>query len=332
MKPSPTTPGPKRRVVCFGEALVDFLNTGQEQVEGLVLQDFRRFPGGAPANAAVAVAKLGGDAWFAGQVGADEFGRFIESSLKQYGVNTRFLSINPIADTALAFVSLDDDGERSFTFRRSGTADLVFGADQIDDGWFGSGDIFHFCSNTLTTPEIAKVTESVVTQARQRGSLVSFDVNLRHNLWRSGKADRETVNRLLVGCDIAKLSRDELMFLSDRQASSFVRQLLHKGVALVLVTDGANTVRYYGADYSGRVEPRSGNVVDTTAAGDGFTGAMLFGLSQLGNARAILPDEEVVGKLARFATACGTHVVRTAGAFPSLPVFSDVARHWEFCK
>jgi len=320
------------RVVCFGEALIDFLNTGRERVENLETNVFRQFPGGAPANVAVAVAKLGGDAWFAGQVGNDQFGEFLVHSLQTYNVHTDFVSVHPEAKTALAFVFLDDAGDRSFSFHRERTADTLIQEDQINDDWYGPGDLFHFCSNTLTTPEIAQVTESGVRRGRAAGSIVSFDVNLRHNLWAAGKAERDAVNRLLALCDIVKFSREELDYLSAGQGSDWIAKRLDEGTALVLVTDGSSPVSYYGRCFQGDVVPSTRNVVDTTAAGDGFMGGLLFGLSSFGDVRAAIEDHEVLRSLTEFATECGAFTVTSAGAFPSLPRFEDVSRYWRIRK
>ena len=166
-----------KRVLCFGEALIDFLNTGQQHEGDLSLNAFTQYPGGAPANAAVAVAKLGGDAAFAGQVGDDQFGHFLIDALRLYG-------------------------ERSFSFRRDGTADIVMTREQVGTDWFRDQPVVHFCSNTLTDAHIADVTRYVVAQARQRGSVVSFDVNLRHKLWPADKVDAGVVNELVHAADV----------------------------------------------------------------------------------------------------------------------------------
>ena len=315
-----------KRVVCFGEAIIDFLRIGGECVDGLELPDFRQFPGGAPANVAVAVSKLGGDAWFAGQVGDDDFGKFLKHAFVQYGVKTEFLLTHPDAPTALAFVLLDADGDRSFTFYRHDTADLVFNSSQIDSRWFGPGDIFHFCSNTLTEPDIAGVTATAADSARKAGSLVSFDVNLRHNLWKGGAVDRDAVTPLLDKCDILKVSGDELEYLAEGDASTFIQERLDCGVQLVLVTDGPNAVRFYCPDFNGEVPAERCEVVDTTAAGDAFTGGLLFGLASSSHASPLSAGPDVIKQLVGFASRCGAHAVQSAGAFPSLPTLADVKR------
>ena len=157
-------------------------------------KNYRQYPGGAPANAAVAVAKLGGKALFAGQVGTDSFGDFLADALSQYNVDIQFLAQHQEAKTALAFVMLNKDGDRSFSFHRHQTADVLFSAEQVKDTWFKDQPIFHFCSNTLTESAIAQTTIVAVEKAKYHQSLISFDVNLRHNLWAQGHADINLVN------------------------------------------------------------------------------------------------------------------------------------------
>ena len=197
-----------RQVLCFGEALIDFLHIGVQPQGPLQLPAYRQFPGGAPANAAVAVAKLGGLARFAGQVGQDAFGDFLAQALQAYGVDLSLLKRHPTAKTALAFVMLDETGDRSFSFYRDQSADVLFAPEQIGADWFAAKPILHFCSNTLTDDFIAHTTSQLVKQAKAAGCLVSFDVNLRHNLWQEGTANRERINALVWQADIVKFSRD----------------------------------------------------------------------------------------------------------------------------
>ena len=192
-------------VICFGEALIDFLNTGSQEDGCLRINNYRQYPGGAPANAAVAVSKLGGKAFFAGQVGDDTFGEFLINALRTYQVDTQFVSKHPHAKTALAFVLLDEMGERSFSFHRHQTADLLFDKSQVDKNWFNESAIFHFCSNTLTEKSIAACTEYAVEQALMHGAIISFDVNLRHNLWATGKVTISVVDKLVKQAHVFKI-------------------------------------------------------------------------------------------------------------------------------
>jgi len=323
-----------KQVLCFGEALIDFLNTGEHQ-DGLInLKNYRQYPGGAPANACVAVAKLGGNALFAGQVGDDLFGHFLIDSLKQYGVDTRFMYNHPHAKTAMAFVTLSHDGDRSFSFYRDETADVLFTEEQISDDWFSSDSIFHFCSNTLTDSNIAMCTKAAVLNAKNQNAIISFDVNLRHNLWPDGNADIELVNELVFDADIVKFSREELDYLAGGDSDAYIKLVLSKGISLIVITDGEHEIEYFN-QYDNQtgftrstVDVPTVQAVDTTAGGDSFSGALLFGLSRQEKPREALINQQILLDLLNFATACGAHTVTKQGAYPALPEFDDVKHHW----
>lgn len=316
-------------VICFGEALIDFLNTGEQQDGQLVLSDYRQYPGGAPANAAVSVAKLGGKAFFAGQVGADLFGDFLKTSLEQYGVDTSYLNQHPTAKTALAFVKLDDAGDRSFSFYRHQTADVMFKPEQISANWFKTSAIFHFCSNTLTEDGISETTKEAVVKARENGALISFDVNLRHNLWSSGQADKSLVNEFVFLSDLLKFSKEEIDYLSDNNQADYIDKCLANGVSLVVVTDGANPIEYFTSHESNRFDAPPVKAVDTTAGGDAFIGSLLFGLSKEEDFALLRGNKPRLLALLTFASYCGAHAVTLPGAFPALPSFQDIQSHWE---
>lgn len=339
---SAVTAATPRQVLCFGEALIDFLHIGAEKQGPLQLPAYRQFPGGAPANAAVAVAKLGGIARFAGQVGQDAFGDFLAQALQAYGVDLSLLQRHPTAKTALAFVMLDDTGDRSFSFYRDQSADVLFTPQQIGIDWFDHKPILHICSNTLTDDFIANTTQQLVQQAKAAGCLVSFDVNLRHNLWQEGAAHRERVNALVWQADIVKFSRDELQYLSKEEAGAdqataeqaYLARCQQAGCQLLLVTDGGGSIDYYrvGAAVS-RINPPKVSVVDTTAGGDAFIGGLLFSLSCLPASTLSddsLPDGALLHACIEFATACGAITVTRPGAFPALPdaaeILADLAK------
>jgi fructokinase len=315
-------------VLCFGEALIDFLNTGKQEDGPLVLNNYRQYPGGAPANAAVAVAKLGGNALFAGQVGADAFGDFLGQALVEYGVNTQFLAKHTSAKTALAFVMLDDEGDRSFSFYRQNSADVLFSPEQIDDQWFNEQPLFHFCSNTLTDKQITAATKAAVTKAKANQSIVSFDVNLRHNLWSAGFADITLVNELVHMADIIKFSRDELEYLAQGNDDNYIQSCLAHGVSVLVITDGEHPIEFFTAHGNKTIPVPIIKAVDTTAGGDAFSGSLLFALSKLADPKSALSSMDVLSQLIRFASNCGAHAVTLPGAFPALPRFSDIEEHW----
>ncbi len=318
----------KNRIVCFGEALIDFLNTDRRQEAPLMLDQFTQFPGGAPANVAVAVAKLGGDVAFAGQVGSDRFGTFLLDALSRYGVDTSLTLVHPTASTTLAFVFLDDDGERSFAFRRQKTADVLITREQIGEQGYSDASILHFCSNTLTDPDIAAVTRHVVEQSQAKNALVSFDVNLRHNLWPDGEADKALVNELVEMSALAKFSRDEIEYLSDGLEELYLARMFDAGLRAALITDGPREMSVCTAGSRSPVSPPSIDAVDTTGGGDAFIAAVLFGLSRQADPGSVLGDEARLAELVSFASHCGAIAVSRPGAFPAFPTFEDVADHW----
>ena len=315
-------------LLCFGEVLIDFLHSGFEAENGIQIASFRQFPGGAPANAAVAFARLGGAARFAGQVGDDPFGSFLEDSLQHYGVDTRFLHKHPTASTALAFVFLDSDGDRSFSFYRNETADMLFSIDQVSEEWFRDSPIFHICSNTLTSADIAAVTEDALMRASQANCLISFDVNLRENLWPDGNIDRSRCNAAIRSADFIKSTKEEMEFLANGDEIPYVDKLLAGNTRLVLVTDGAGPVSYYTRKYRGSVNVPPVNAIDTTAAGDAFTAAALRCLCDASDLDKVVDDGRHIQALVNFAIQCGSLAATRAGAFPALPVFSEVAEFW----
>lgn len=311
------------KVMAFGEALIDFLSNGQTSLDGQ--ESFTKFPGGAPANVAVAVARLGGNSHFAGQVGDDAFGHFLKDSLASYGVKTDTMLMTKAAKTALAFVSLDSTGERSFEFYRNPSADMLFRREDFKSEWFYAPQgVFHTCSNTLTDTDITSATMAGIVMAKAAGWIVSIDVNLRINLWPDHKVDSERVIAWMRQGDVIKASLEELEVLSN-EPLSLIQELLADGVSLFVLTDGGNPVRYFNANGQGEIAAPKVEVKDTTAAGDAFVGGLLYQLAERGGDRAALQSfsEADLEACIRFAVACGAQSVTKAGAYPSLPTLAE---------
>ena len=311
------------KVLCFGEALIDFLSCGAEVSEGLSINQFKQFPGGAPANAAVAVAKLGGKASFIGQVGDDIFGHYLGDALEHYNVNTDHLAFSQTAKTALAFVALDEQVERSFSFYRDNSADILYRAQQCSDAAFEQARIFHFCSNTLTDSNIASTTEALVQCADDKGLLVTFDVNLRHNLWSGGKADVAVVEQFVRKAHVLKFSLEEIEYLTD-DIDTYVANLLLGKAHIVLITNDGNPIRYFTKTLSGVQAAPNVKVVDTTAGGDGFSGGLLYQLATTSQIETLVNSEAAMTALLRFASSCCALAVTRPGAFPALGSLEEV--------
>jgi fructokinase len=317
----------KRAIVCFGEALIDFLATDPEPGKA---RAFIQHAGGAPANASVAVARLGGDAQFVGMLGADMFGDFLLQSLEQAGVGTRYVRRTGEAKTALAFVSLDEHGERSFSFYRPPAADLLFREADFDVACFRDASVLHVCSNSLTEPGIAEVTLKGMALAREHGALVSVDLNLRPALWPSNVDPLPWLWRALAAADVVKLAGNELDYLAERESGGAARVIerLLETARIVVVTDGAAPLRWYTRGDRGVVPSFSVRTVDTTAAGDAFIGGLLYqlqvrGIDQ-GKLDAFSRNRDAVIDSVQFAAGCGALTVTRHGAFAALPGLEEV--------
>lgn len=319
------------KVISFGEALIDFIPTEN----GLPLsqvEQFKRAPGGAPANVAVAVAKLGGNSYFAGKVGDDAFGHFLESVFQEHGVHTDYLLFTKEAKTALAFVSLRQDGERDFLFYRNPSADMLISPEEMDRSWFKDVGIFHFGSITLTHPLSEAATLQGMLLAKEADSLVSFDPNLRFSLWPSPEEARTKVTPLFVSTDILKVGEEELHFLletDDEQEA--VQHLLGLGISLAIVTKGRGGCSYYTPRLSGNVPVLPVDAIDTTGAGDAFVGGLLYQLATLqitkSTIQTLSDNQERLESVLRFANACGAITTTGRGAIPSLPTVDKVQQY-----
>jgi fructokinase len=313
-------------LVCFGEALIDFLSDGKEP------ESFTKYAGGAPANVAVAAARQGVNASFCGMVGDDMFGHFIKSALARYNVNCDYVKVTDKAKTALAFVSLDDTGERSFSFYRPPAADLLFRADDFVETMFNTHSLLHVCSNSLTENSIYKTTIYALTQAREHGMHTSFDMNLRENLWTSLTHCTKRIWHVISLSDIVKLSHEELVFLNaqshpEQPLSHTIEAIIAANVKLLIVTDGKNPIHFYGQSYQSSINVPDVNAVDTTAAGDAFVGGLLAAIIRAQNEQSIdafLTNQSAVSNAIAYASRCGAFAVTRYGAFDSLPCFEDV--------
>ncbi len=290
---------------------------------------FHPIPGGAPANVAVAVARLGGASYFAGAVARDRFGEFLLDALRANGVRVDFVRQSQTGKTALAFVDLDDAGERRFSFYGEDAAHLDFGTDDLPGSVFDEPVIFHFGSNTLTGERIRTTTNELVNAAKRGGAVVSFDINFREGLWQDPAEAPAAILAIGASCDVIKSSREELVALfGERRQQATIQGWLKRGVALVVVTDGGGDVRYYGRDFDGTVATPAVEVVDTTAAGDAFVGGLLYRLAGGIDGGETWPpnDPAAIRQSIEFAVVCGAFAVTRAGAFVSLPTLEELGR------
>lgn len=305
-------------VVCFGEMLVDFVPT----VSGVSLADapaFKKAPGGAPANVAVGIARLGGSSAFIGKVGVDEFGYMLADILKDNNVNNEGMRFDPGARTALAFVTLRNDGEREFMFYRNPSADMLLREEELDLEIIRKAKVLHYGSISLITEPCKSAHLAAAKAAKNAGVLLSYDPNLRLPLWPSAEDARNGILSIWNLADIIKISEEEVSFLThgeDPYDDNVVRKLFHPNLKLLLVTEGPDGCRYYSKEFHGRVSGLKVDQVDTTGAGDAFVAGIL---SQLANDISLLQNEDRLRDALKFANACGALTVTGRGAIPSLP-------------
>nr|WP_246240042.1 carbohydrate kinase [Pseudoalteromonas caenipelagi] len=309
------------KLTCFGEALIDLL----PNQEGALLP----IVGGAPANAAVGFAKLGGTAEFLGGLASDAFGQKIRSTLEYYGVTTNYCPTFDNTNTALAVVVLDEHNERQFSFYRNQTADLLVSEANFAKFRWPEIGAFHFCSNTLTTSHISNTHMALLKQAAAHQQLICFDVNLRLNLWHDLSQLSNRIEACYAYCDILKFSLEELEYLS-QAANSTTQQYCHwlfsLGVKVVLLSDGKHPVKLITQSQCIEVTTPGIQVVDTTGAGDSLISGFLFYLAQLGVHKANLANATHKLELAaQFAVKCGAHTCAQLGVMQALPTLEQIS-------
>lgn len=315
-------------IACFGEALIDLL--AEPPAGPGEPWRFRQHAGGAPANTAVAIARLGGSVAFIGRLARDPFGDFLKAELAAAGVRTEGIRQGAKGQTALAFVFLDASGERSFRFYGDRAAHLEFRPDDFPDGVFDTLRLFHFGSNTLTLPESAEVTHDGLRRARDAGAWISMDLNLRPLLWRDAEKMRPAVARVLPQVHILKMSREELSYMAEPRGSPghWIDSRLEGGSRLVIITDGAGPIAYYTRSGRRTIPAWPVEVRDATAAGDAFSGGLLCRLVEAQREGAD-PDRwieapEALDPALRFAAACGALATTRFGSFGAMPARQEV--------
>lgn len=268
----------KPLIVSYGEALVDFL----PDRAGVPLRDvetFRKTIGGAPANVAVGIARLGCPVALMGKVGDDEFGHFLRLQLGEEGVDVEGLLHTRAAKTGITFISLTAGGDRSFLFFREPSADMTIRVPDIDTALIERSTIFVAGSNLLTAPAVREATYHALEHARRSDRFVVLDPNVRLHLWPPDQSPLDHVRRELSYGDIVKLNEEELQFLRDDQdAAALWAELREEGLSALIITRAEAGATVYWTRGTLSIPAPSCTVVDTTGAGDGFVAGLVCGL------------------------------------------------------
>ena len=295
------------KVWVLGDAVVDLL----PESDGRLLP----CPGGAPSNVAVGIARLGGISWFIGRVGNDPFGALMQRTLLTEGVDITYLKQDEWHRTSTVLVDLNDQGERSFTFMVRPSADLFL--ETTDLPCWRHGEWLHLCSIALSAEPSRTSAFIAMTAIRHAGGFVSFDPNIREDLWQDEHLLRLCLRQALQLADVVKLSEEEWRLISgktqnDRDICALAKEY---EIAMLLVTKGAEGVVVC---YRGQVHHFAGmsvNCVDSTGAGDAFVAGLLTGLSSTG----LSTDEREMRQIIDLAQRCGALAVTAKGAMTALP-------------
>ncbi|MHC8759043.1 aminoimidazole riboside kinase [Escherichia coli] len=295
------------KVWVLGDAVVDLL----PESDGRLLP----CPGGAPANVAVGIARLGGTSGFIGRVGDDPFGALMQRTLLTEGVDITYLKQDEWHRTSTVLVDLNDQGERSFTFMVRPSADLFL--ETTDLPCWRHGEWLHLCSIALSAEPSRTSAFTAMTAIRHAGGFVSFDPNIREDLWQDEHLLRLCLRQALQLADVVKLSEEEWRLISgktqnDRDICALAKEY---EIAMLLVTKGAEGVVVC---YRGQVHHFAGmsvNCVDSTGAGDAFVAGLLTGLSSTG----LSTDEREMRRIIDLAQRCGALAVTAKGAMTALP-------------
>lgn len=301
----------KDTLIAIGEALIDFIpdKTGCNFDE---VSSFSPKVGGAPANVCGAFSVLGGKSKIITQLGDDPFGRKIEKELKNFGIDTSLISFTDKANTALAFVSLEKNGNRTFSFYRNPSADMLFDKEQITDNMFYDAYALHFCSVSLGDFPMKEAHKAAIEIAAKKDTIISFDPNLRFPLWKSKEELNKTVHEFIPLSDIIKISDEELAFLTgEEEIENALPQLFTGNVKLIIYTCGSKGAYAYTKTQKAFSPCQKVNAIDTTGAGDGFIGSFLFGLKSLEKTKDTLEKitKEELEKMLHFSNQfCGESV------------------------
>ena len=310
------------KALCIGELLIDFVSTTPD-VTLAEAPGFVKAPGGAPANVAVGLAKLGVDAGFIGKVGADAFGDFLREVLRENSVNTDYLISGEGSRTTLAFVATRSDGMKDITFYRHPGADIQLTADEIDIGYVHSAELFHYGSVSLSHSPSREATLHAIRSARAGRARLSYDPNLRLMLWDNPADAKRWIWEAMPYADVVKISDEEWEFITgDADLEQGIQRILGLGVKLLVVTLGERGCYYTNGFADGFVDGFIVDVVDTLGAGDAFVAAMLTQLRQYMDLTAL--EKKQLDPIMRYANAAGALATQKVGVIPSLPTRSEI--------
>ena len=309
------------KLLSVGEMVIDFLPGNEESV-------YIRKAGGAPANVAIAVARQGCNADFCGMMGDDDFGHFLLKTLEENHVNPIVKELTDKAITTMAFVSLDAEGDRSFTFARKPGADMFLNKSHVTDEALDSATIIHAGSCSLSAGDAVEATVYALSEGHKRGKLISFDVNYRNLMWHDDQAAcGAAVMDILPYVDLLKISEEEADMLGGEANIPALMQ--EKNIAVVMETLGSKGARAYWNGIVFEIPSLKAKCVDACGAGDAFWGGFLATLLKAGVTKPADLNEALLRNATQHGNIAGWLCVQQKGAIESLPNAEDVEHYWE---
>ncbi|WP_204153400.1 carbohydrate kinase [Leptolyngbya sp. CCY15150] len=312
-------------VLCLGEVLFDRI----ADQPGLAVDEvvsWTPYPGGAPANVACALVKLGTAAGFVGCVGEDEPGQILVELLRTTGVNGVGIQRHGTAPTREVYVVRSLEGDRQFAgFGDRDTtvfADTRLQADLLPGALFDAAEILVLGTLELAYPTTRQAIDRALDFADDRFLKVMIDVNWRPMFWPDPRQAKSLIRQYLERADFLKLSDDEALWLFNTVEPAAIAHLLGH-VEGVLVTAGEKGCTYYLGDHEGKLPAFSLDVEDTTGAGDSFLAGFIHQLCQRG--MDALKDADQVRQMVTYASAVGALTTLRAGAIAAQPTAAEVA-------
>lgn len=317
-----------KKVISIGEALIDFIPK-EKGVALKAVQNFFRVPGGAPLNVAASVSKLGGKSQILTKLGIDAFGDTILEEVEPLGVDISKVKRTNKANTALAFVSLKEDGERDFSFYRNPSADMLLDKEEIEENDFKEGSILHFCSVSLIYAPIKEAHRKAIEFAKKNNCLISFDPNVRLPLWENPEDCRKAIIEFLPCANILKVSDEELEFitgLSDEEKA--IKWLFRGNIEVIIYTKGTDGAEFITKDKKVFSSSFKVKAEDTTGAGDSFIGAFLYQVSKkdLSLKELIKLEDNEINDILTFCNGTAALTVSKQGAIGALPTKDEVEK------
>lgn len=308
-------------IIGVGELLIDFTPDHEGNKQRYVAN-----PGGAPCNFLTMASRVGAKTAFWGKVGDDAFGHSLKEVLVREGIQTDGLVLSKDHNTTLAFVHLDESGERSFSFYRKGSADIDLRLDEVNLAAIDEARCVHFGSLSFTDEPSRSTVQNIISYAKDHGKWISFDPNYRPSLWETEEEAKKWMTEGLKYADILKVSLEELLLLTgQRELLLGCEALARHEIKLICVTLGSKGVFYYTKEIQGYVDGFQSQVVDTTGAGDTFFGAVV-GQIVLRHLDLNQIDELTLRDILQYANCAASICVERFGGIPSIPKDEEVKR------